>query len=200
MTARSEKPDIFTGQPKFQKLCFSICTAVGNREYGSVSVISYCWISLWPDFRIIQRQWSVLQILYSLPLPPLQTAHREFKFIKSTDVLECEVLTAVVMKISIVWGITLYSLSNQATSHRFLAAYKLTLKMEAIFSSERLIDFRRTTRCYIPEYFGCLRLFIYIGSSLYESFGSFFLSSIPICSHLPIGHLWNASFHFSFFI
>jgi hypothetical protein len=33
----------------------------------------------------------------------------------------------------------------------FLLAYSLTLKMEAIYSSETSVDFQRTTRRYIPE-------------------------------------------------
>jgi hypothetical protein len=34
----------------------------------------------------------------------------------------------------------------------FFSAYSSTLKMEAIYSSETLVDFQRTTGGYIPEY------------------------------------------------
>jgi hypothetical protein len=52
-----------------------------------------------------------------------------------------EVLRAVVMKNSLPSALTLTSCS----------AYSSTLKMEAICSSETLVDFQRTTWRYIPE-------------------------------------------------
>jgi hypothetical protein len=86
-----------------------------------------------------------------------------------------EVLTAVVMKSTILWGIMpcsllkvnrlfggTYRLHPQGRISRakyqregrwqvvFCSAY-LTLRMKAICSSEMSIDFHQTTWCYIPE-------------------------------------------------
>jgi hypothetical protein len=72
-----------------------------------------------------------------------------------------EVLTAVVMKISIFWDIT--PCRPLKVNRRFWGtcrlhlyvesclAYSLTLKTEAMCSSETSADFQRTTRRYIPE-------------------------------------------------
>jgi hypothetical protein len=74
-----------------------------------------------------------------------------------------EVLTPVVMKSSIFWDITLRSAVK--VGWRFggkcgllfftlvYLAYSPTLKMEATCSSETSVDFQRTTRRYIPEFF-----------------------------------------------
>jgi hypothetical protein len=57
-----------------------------------------------------------------------------------------EVLTAVVLKSTIFWDITLSALTLVSCS-----VYFSTLKMAAICSSETLVDSQRTARRYIPE-------------------------------------------------
>jgi hypothetical protein len=60
--------------------------------------------------------------------------------------VEFEVLTAVVIKSTILECSACHLLSRW-----ILAVYSSTLKMEAICSSEKSVDFQRTTRRYIPE-------------------------------------------------
>jgi hypothetical protein len=68
-----------------------------------------------------------------------------------------EVLTAMVMKRTIFWGIT--PCSPLSVNRRFGGTYRVkagqlilsTLKMEVICSSETSVDTQRTTRSYIPE-------------------------------------------------
>jgi hypothetical protein len=78
------------------------------------------------------------------------------------DILEdvgCEVLTVVVMKSTIFWDITLCNplkvIAELSLPPAFMLvsclAYSLTLKMEAIYSSEMSVDFQWTTQHYIPE-------------------------------------------------
>jgi hypothetical protein len=62
-----------------------------------------------------------------------------------------DVLTAVVMKSSILWNITPPCLSPAFTLVSCLA-YSSTLKMEVTCSSETSVDFQLTTRRYIPEF------------------------------------------------
>jgi hypothetical protein len=56
-----------------------------------------------------------------------------------------EVLTPVVMKSTIFWDITPPAFTLVSCS-----VYS-TLTMEARCSSETLVDFQRTTRCYVPQ-------------------------------------------------
>jgi hypothetical protein len=63
--------------------------------------------------------------------------YKVFQVLHPVDPKESEILIVVVMKTIIFWGITSCSSS--------------TLKMEAICSSETLVDFQRTTRRYILE-------------------------------------------------
>jgi hypothetical protein len=80
-----------------------------------------------------------------------------------------DVLTAVVMENSIVWYITPYSplkvnrrfrrtcwlqvrrISQTRNQRKIKRGYSSTLMMEATFFSETSIEFKRTTRRYIPE-------------------------------------------------
>jgi hypothetical protein len=75
------------------------------------------------------------------------------------ELVEFEVLTAVVMKNSIFWDAT--SCNPLKVKRRLmtatyltlvsLLAYSSTLKMEATCSFETSVDFQWTIRCYIPE-------------------------------------------------
>jgi hypothetical protein len=60
----------------------------------------------------------------------------------------------------------------------------LTLRMEVTYSSETLVDFQRTTRCYIPE-----------GSKLKLSYDIFLLqgvTTLPYASSMSHRHLVKA--------
>jgi hypothetical protein len=105
---------------------------------------------------------SLRDVTTSMNLIPVQQNKRKW----------VEVLTAVVMKISVFWDITPCSplkpnwhfggtcrhqpqgrRISQATCFTLVSylAYSLTLKMEATCSSETLVDFQRTSQHYIPE-------------------------------------------------
>jgi heme O synthase-like polyprenyltransferase len=66
-----------------------------------------------------------------------------------------EAVTAVVMKTSVFWDITL------ATC--FMLVVSSALKMEVTYSSETSLDFERTTRRCIPEDRSCPVTFILLG-------------------------------------
>jgi hypothetical protein len=65
--------------------------------------------------------------------------------VKTWIVVGFEVLTAVVMKSTVFWDITPAFMLVSCPS------YSSTLKMEAICSSKKLVDFQQTTWRYIAE-------------------------------------------------
>jgi hypothetical protein len=68
-------------------------------------------------------------------------------------VVGSEVLTAVVMKCSVFWDITPCRTLQLPRAFTLVSclAYPSTLKIEAILSSEKSVDFQQTTRRYISE-------------------------------------------------
>lgn len=112
-----------------------------------------------------------------------------------SQLVRFEVLTAVIMKRTVFWNVTPYSLEKvyqrsggtycvhlqgwvigQGSKQRGHRAYRLAfsvLKMESVHSSETLVNFFNTTPHYIPEdsatihFLTCLRIYLlFWGSSV----------------------------------
>jgi hypothetical protein len=94
------------------------------------------------------RKKTVVTYLKVLPQNSLGGAK---DLIQRNGLLGFEAATAVVMKTSIFWSITLCTLFATCIALVSCFAHSSAVKMEAICSSETSVDFQRTTQRYIQS-------------------------------------------------